>query len=186
MEEKIPLHEETAAQTASRPSEAEKENPAEQLLPDDLMNSLSHDDHLSDISSIFPEDTPESSSDSTPDVGSAPDTGSASNLVSASDEDALPDDEEVLLPSKKERRVPPAVPVHRWFVTFMCMNIPVIGWLYLFVLALSPSKGPRRDFAKAYLLYKLVFLLLALAILAVAFHYGMEVLDKLLAYMEML
>ena len=68
----------------------------------------------------------------------------------------------------------------------MCMNIPVIGWLYLFVLALSPSKGPRRDFAKAYLLYKLVFLLLALAILAVAFHYGMEVLDKLLAYMEML
>ena len=180
MEEKIPLHEETAAQTASRPSAAEKENPAEAVLPDDLMNSLSHDDHLSDISSIFPENTPESSSDSTPDVVSAPDAGSASNQVSA------PDEEEVFQPSKKRRRVPPAVPVHRWFVTFMCMNIPVIGWLYLFVLALSPSKGPRRDFAKAYLLYKLVFLLLALAILAVAFHYGMEILDKLLAYMEML
>lgn len=79
-----------------------------------------------------------------------------------------------------------SVPVHRWFVTFMCMNIPVIGWIYLLILAFSPSKGPRRDFAKAYLLYKLVFLLLSLAILAVALHYGLLFLDKLLAYMEML
>ena len=54
------------------------------------------------------------------------------------------------------------------------------------ILACSPSKGPRRDFAKAYLLYKLIFLLLSLAILAVAVHYGLEVLNKVLAYMEML
>ncbi len=38
----------------------------------------------------------------------------------------------------------------------MCMNIPVIGWIYLLILAFCPSKGPRRDFAKAYLLYKLL------------------------------
>ncbi len=79
-----------------------------------------------------------------------------------------------------------SVPVRHWFVTLMCMNIPIIGWIYLMILACSPSKGPRRDFAKAYLLYKLVFLLLSLAILAVAVHYGLEILDKLLAYMEML
>lgn len=79
-----------------------------------------------------------------------------------------------------------SVPVHCWFVTFMCMNIPVIGWIYLLILAFGPSKGPRRDFAKAYLLYKLVFLLLSLAIIAVALHYGLLFLDKLLAYMEML
>ncbi len=78
------------------------------------------------------------------------------------------------------------VPVRSWFVTLMCMNIPIIGWIYLIILACSPSKGPRRDFAKAYLLYKLVFLLISLAILAVAVHYGLEVLDKVLAYMEML
>ncbi len=80
----------------------------------------------------------------------------------------------------------PSVPVRHWFVTLMCMNIPVIGWIYLAILACSRSKGPRRDFAKAYLLYKLVFLLLSLAILAVALHYGLEFLDKVLAYMEML
>lgn len=79
-----------------------------------------------------------------------------------------------------------SVPVRHWFVTLMCMNIPIIGWIYLMILACSPSKGPRRDFAKAYLLYKLVFLLLSLAILAVAVHYGLEILDKVLAYMEML
>lgn len=79
-----------------------------------------------------------------------------------------------------------SIPVHQWFVTFMCMNIPVIGWIYLIILAFSQSKGPRRDFAKAYLLYKLVFLLLSLAVLAVALHYGLELLDKILAYMEML
>ena len=78
------------------------------------------------------------------------------------------------------------VPVRSWFVTLMCMNIPIIGWIYLIILACSPSKGPRRDFAKAYLLYKLVFLLISLAILAVAVHYWLEVLDKVLAYMEML
>lgn len=94
---------------------------------------------------------------------------------------------------KKEEKAPAAtadtaasVPVRHWFVTLMCMNIPIIGWIYLIVLACSPSKGPRRDFAKAYLLYKLVFLILALAILSVAVYYGLEVLDKVLAYMEML
>lgn len=85
----------------------------------------------------------------------------------------------------KKKKTPPPVPVHGWFVTFMCMNIPVIGWIYLMILAFT-SKGPKKEFARAYLLYKLVFLILALAILAVAFHYGMIVLDKVLAYMEML
>ena len=88
--------------------------------------------------------------------------------------------------SRRRKKPPVQVPVHRWFVTLMCMNIPVIGWLYLIILALSPSKGPRREFAKAYLLYKLLFLTITLIILARAFHYGMELLDKVLAYMEML
>lgn len=73
-----------------------------------------------------------------------------------------------------------------WFVTLMCMNIPVIGWIYLLILACSRSAGARRSFAKAYLLYKFIFLLITLAILAVAVHYGLEIMDKVLAYMEML
>jgi len=79
-----------------------------------------------------------------------------------------------------------AIPVRRWFVTLMCMNIPIIGWIYLMILACSRSKGARRDFAKAYLLYKLLFLLISTVILAVAIHYGLELLDVLLSYMDML
>ena len=79
-----------------------------------------------------------------------------------------------------------AIPVRRWFVTLMCMNIPIIGWIYLMRLACSRSKGARRDFAKAYLLYKLLFLLISAVILAVAIHYGLELLDVLLSYMDML
>lgn len=73
-----------------------------------------------------------------------------------------------------------------WFVTLMCMNIPVIGWFYLIILAFSKSAGAKKGFARAYILYKFIFLLITLAILAVAVHYGLEFLDKVLAYMEML
>lgn len=82
--------------------------------------------------------------------------------------------------------VPVSVPIRHWFVTLMCMNLPIIGWIYLIILACGRCKDSRKDFAKAYLLYKLVFLLLSLAILAVALHYGLEILDKVLAYMDML
>ncbi len=89
--------------------------------------------------------------------------------------------------TSKAPETPPAqVSAASWFVTLMCMNIPVIGWLYLIILAFSKSAGARRGFARAYLLYKFIFLLITLAILAVAVHYGMIYLDMLLSYMEML
>lgn len=80
----------------------------------------------------------------------------------------------------------PQAPVHHWFFTFMCMNIPVIGWFYLFYLAFNKKYPDRRSFARAYLLYKLVFLIVGLIILAILIHIGLDLLDQLLAYMEML
>ena len=121
--------------------------------------------------------------------GSEPSDSSAVGLPQAADEPEEADGSR--LPDSRTPEGPPKkpadrVPVHRWFVTLMSMNIPVIGWIYLIILALSPSKGPLRDFAKAYLLYKFLFLTLTVAVLAVAFHYGMQFLDQVLAYMEML
>lgn len=75
--------------------------------------------------------------------------------------------------------------IQSWFNTFMIMNIPIIGWIYLFILALS-KKDQRKDFAKAYLVYKLVFLLMALAIIAFFLYAGMEAADLLLQYINML
>lgn len=76
--------------------------------------------------------------------------------------------------------------IHRWFFTFMCMNIPVAGWIYLLYLAFNKKQTDRREFARAYLFYKLLFLLLSALILGILVYIGLEVLDKLLAYMEML
>lgn len=76
-------------------------------------------------------------------------------------------------------------PARSWFNTFMIMNIPIIGWLYLLILAFG-KKDQRKDFAKAYLIYKLVFLLVALAIIALLLRVGMDAADQLLQYMDML
>lgn len=82
--------------------------------------------------------------------------------------------------------LPPDAPVSKWFFTFMCMNIPIVGWIYLFYLAFSKKVTNRRSFARAYLFYKLVFLLVGILILGILIYIGMDLLDQLLAYMEML
>ena len=79
-----------------------------------------------------------------------------------------------------------AMPPRRWFLTFMCMNIPIAGWIYLLCLAFGKKENQLRDFAKAYLVYKLVFLAAALIILGILVYIGLDLADKLLAYMEML
>ena len=76
--------------------------------------------------------------------------------------------------------------VHRWFFTFMCMNLPIIGWLYLLGLAFGKKQTDRRNFARAYLFYKLVFLLVSVLIIGILVYIGLDLLDQLLAYMEML
>lgn len=78
------------------------------------------------------------------------------------------------------------MPPRAWFITFMCMNIPIAGWIYLLHLAFGKKENQIRDFAKAYLLYKLVFLIVTLLLLGVLVYIGLELADKLLAYMEML
>ena len=79
-----------------------------------------------------------------------------------------------------------AMPPRTWFFTFMCMNIPVAGWIYLLRLAFGEKDNQLRDFARAYLLYKLVFLIISLILLGILVYIGLDIVDKVLAYMEML
>lgn len=83
---------------------------------------------------------------------------------------------------------PPELPTrtHRWFFTFMCMNIPVAGWIYLLYLAFNKKVTDRRDFARAYLFYKLIFFIISAVILGMVIYIGMGFLNQLLTYMEML
>lgn len=76
--------------------------------------------------------------------------------------------------------------VSDWFFTFMCMNIPIAGWFYLFHLAFRSPKADRQNFAKALLFYKLVFLGISAVILGILIWIGLDMLDQVLAYMEML
>ena len=87
---------------------------------------------------------------------------------------------------EKDTANPYRMPPRSWFLTFMCMNIPIAGWIYLLCLAFGKKENQLRDFAKAYLVYKLVFLAAALIILGILVYIGLDLADKLLAYMEML
>lgn len=98
-------------------------------------------------------------------------------------EDLLPEElpaDEIPIGGSSDARV------HRWFFTFMCMNIPIGGWIYLFYLAFNKKVTDRREFARAYLFYKLMFLIVSLVILGILVFIGLGVLDRVLAYMEML
>ncbi len=76
--------------------------------------------------------------------------------------------------------------VSSWFITFMCMNLPFVGWIYLLRLAFRKDRTERQNFARAYLFYKLVFLGVSALILGILIWIGLDILDQLLEYMEML
>ncbi len=76
--------------------------------------------------------------------------------------------------------------VRSWFFTFMCMNMPIVGWFYLFHKARYEEDPARKEFARAYLFYKLVFFIAGAVVLLILIWIGMGLLDQLLAYMEML
>ena len=51
------------------------------------------------------------------------------------------------------------IEISEWFHTFMCMNMPIVGWFYLFHKARYEEDPARKEFARACLFYKLVFLI---------------------------
>lgn len=76
--------------------------------------------------------------------------------------------------------------VRSWFFTFMCMNMPIVGWFYLFHKARYEEDPARKEFARVYLFYKLVFFIAGAVVLLILIWIGLGLLDQLLAYMEML
>ena len=76
--------------------------------------------------------------------------------------------------------------VRSWFFTFMCMNMPIVGWFYLFHKARYEEDPARKEFARAYLFYKLVFFIAGAVVLLILIWIGLGLLDQLLAYMKML
>ncbi len=98
----------------------------------------------------------------------------------------LPHLEHVPSPQASQGEREESTPIHDWFFTFMCMNIPLIGWIYLISLAFSKKQTERKNFARAYLFYKLLFLMIGIVLLGILLYIGLDMIDQILAYMEML
>ena len=72
----------------------------------------------------------------------------------------------------------------KWFVTFMCIGIPIVGLLYLIGLSISKNQTLKRDFARAYLLYQFIFLAISVVLVIVFCYYGLEIADNALKFMQ--
>ena len=76
--------------------------------------------------------------------------------------------------------------IGRWFQTICFIHVPVVGYFYMIVLAVRKNTPPaKKDFAKAYLLYRILVLILAFAILFVLYQIGLDLVDGLLKYAKL-
>ena len=85
------------------------------------------------------------------------------------------------------------VPVKDWYMTFIYMNIPIIGLTLILRKRRTKdhhsqieSKIIRAEFAKAFLLYKLTIFITCIIIIIFLMNMIVPYIEKLLAYMEML
>lgn len=74
----------------------------------------------------------------------------------------------------------------KWFTTLTYIGIPIIGFIYLIILSKSKKDPIKRDFAKAYIKFKLLHFTTMLIILIIAIYIAIPYIDKLLAYMDLL
>ena len=82
-----------------------------------------------------------------------------------------------------DKRFSRAGDVGRWFQTLCIINIPVIGIIYIIIMALR-RKTPyeRKSFAIAYILYRFLVWILAIAIIYCLYKVGINFIDGILQY----
>lgn len=97
-------------------------------------------------------------------------------------EERLPE-EVALRDLTKEEKVSWYGKVGQWFQVLCLMHIPVFGFFYMLVVALKKKTPPqKKSFAMAYVLYRILVLLLACTIIFVIYRVGLSFVDELLKY----
>lgn len=72
-----------------------------------------------------------------------------------------------------------------WFLTFCWMHIPIIGFWYMVTVALRRrTPKEKKAFARAYILYRILVLILACTILYIFYRMGLSFFEQILSYME--
>ena len=76
--------------------------------------------------------------------------------------------------------------IGQWFQTFCWMHIPIFGFWYMVVLAVRKrTPEEKKTFARAYVLYRVLVMLLAITILYVFYRMGLSFVEQILAYIDM-
>lgn len=74
-----------------------------------------------------------------------------------------------------------------WLMTFLTMDIPIIGYVVLLACAFGKnSPQVKKSMCKAYLVKKLIFTALSICICIILFYIGSYWLDGVLEYMQQL
>lgn len=87
--------------------------------------------------------------------------------------------------STREEKIKMAGRIGNWFQTFCYMRIPVIGFIYILVLAFS-KKTPesKKEFARGYILYKVLVWILAVVLLYCLYKVGLGFVEGMLSFIK--
>ncbi len=73
----------------------------------------------------------------------------------------------------------------QWFLCICWLNIPVIGLIYALVLAIYPgTPRDKKNYARGYILYQILVLLLSLTIMYVVYQVGLSFIEEMLSYVR--
>ena len=77
------------------------------------------------------------------------------------------------------------VSVSQWFLSICWLKIPIVGVFYALILALS-RRAPeeKRNFARGYILYRVLVFLLSLTVLYAVYRLGLGFVEELLSYVK--
>lgn len=85
----------------------------------------------------------------------------------------------------RELRLNRGAKIGKWFQMICFMNIPVLGFIYMLVkLIRKKTPGEQRAFAAAYLIYRILVLLLAVTVLYILYQVGLDFVDTILKYAD--
>lgn len=77
------------------------------------------------------------------------------------------------------------VSVSQWFVSICWLKIPFIGFIYAVILALrGNTPADKKNFARGYLLYRILVLALSLTVLYVLYQTGLSFIEELLSFVR--
>ena len=77
------------------------------------------------------------------------------------------------------------VTVSEWFLSICWIKIPIVGFIYILILALSgKTHQAKKNFARGYLIYRCLVIILSVTILYVLYQVGLSFVDELLSFVK--